>query len=499
MSFQQNCSKRIPLSDAWLEEVQSEESDSEFSRPSDLGKKAKLTHDWTARDITSDEEDTDEFDDEDDADDEDWTVPDYEKKRSNRASVSVRHSASAYKSTTNRLAPQHQRDRSRTKPLPYSPRTQQSHHQAHPSGTTISRPGRPPSQLTKSSGRSKAFTRDSSFASTIHRKPQLVSLQPNKSLPHELTKPRQCFGPGCTRAAARPDTKYCSDECGLRLALRRLEILLPESLSSGCQVEIKTEESSNVSDAQPNRITYVAEQMDRARLKEIQLEKCTVHDRLVQLEMEHQQLTNLIACARETTPDNYEQAALTEDAKEAEQVEQMEPVVCVTCASEVSMRHALRHMEKCFQKMEGNTVFCANQKEQIVGTPLFCDFYDTQAKAYCKRLRVVCEHFKEPKLPPDTVCGFPLVRDVFVETGAFCCVPRNKCTRHLGWERLRRARVDIERYRQFIRMDDLLQEEQRIHQSIEQRGGLLGVLLHRTIDHNPARTVQKPLELKMKR
>ncbi|KAF5394850.1 hypothetical protein PHET_09909 [Paragonimus heterotremus] len=80
INYLQNCSKRIPLSDAWLEEVQSEESDSEFSRPSDLGKKAKLTHDWTVRDITSDEEDTDEFDDEDDADDEDWTVPDYEKK-----------------------------------------------------------------------------------------------------------------------------------------------------------------------------------------------------------------------------------------------------------------------------------------------------------------------------------------------------------------------------------------------------------------------------------
>ncbi|VDP88812.1 unnamed protein product [Echinostoma caproni] len=82
-----------------------------------------------------------------------------------------------------------------------------------------------------------------------------------------------------------------------------------------------------------------------------------------------------------------------------------------------------------------------------MGTPLFCDAYDAQAKAYCKRLKVVCEHFKEPKLPPDTVCGFPFVRDVFVETGDFCCVPRSRCNRHFGWERLRRAQIDLERYR----------------------------------------------------
>lgn len=80
-------------------------------------------------------------------------------------------------------------------------------------------------------------------------------------------------------------------------------------------------------------------------------------------------------------------------------------------------------------------------------TPLFCDTFDAQAKAYCKRLRVVCEHYKEPKLPADTVCGFPLVTQVFTETGQYCCVPRGKCSAHVGWERLRSANIDIERYR----------------------------------------------------
>lgn len=98
--------------------------------------------------------------------------------------------------------------------------------------------------------------------------------------------------------------------------------------------------------------------------------------------------------------------------------------------------------------MEGASVLCSSQREQSRGTPLFCDAYDAHAKAYCKRLRAVCEHVKEPKYPPDAICGFPLVEEVFAPTEKFCCTPRSKCTVHVGWERRKRANIDVERYRQ---------------------------------------------------
>ncbi|VDK69744.1 unnamed protein product [Anisakis simplex] len=42
--------------------------------------------------------------------------------------------------------------------------------------------------------------------------------------------PKQCFGPGCTKAS-RFNSKYCSDECGMRLARKRLEMVLPGRVS----------------------------------------------------------------------------------------------------------------------------------------------------------------------------------------------------------------------------------------------------------------------------
>ena len=39
----------------------------------------------------------------------------------------------------------------------------------------------------------------------------------------------QCYGPGCTRAS-RSNSKYCSDDCGLRLATNRLYELLPQRI-----------------------------------------------------------------------------------------------------------------------------------------------------------------------------------------------------------------------------------------------------------------------------
>ena len=41
------------------------------------------------------------------------------------------------------------------------------------------------------------------------------------------------------------------------------------------------------------------------------------------------------------------------------------------------------------------------------------------------------------------VCGYPVVRDVFAETGEFCFIQKKKCVKLNNWEKLRRAEIDI--------------------------------------------------------
>ncbi|VDL55261.1 unnamed protein product, partial [Hymenolepis diminuta] len=132
--------------------------------------------------------------------------------------------------------------------------------------------------------------------------------------------------------------------------------------------------------------------------------------------------------------------------------------------------------------VESASLLCSSIREQSRGTPLFCDAYDSHAKAYCKRLRAVCEHVKDPKYPADAICGLPLVQDVFTPTERFCCTPRSKCSLHFGWERKKRANIDMKRYRQLLRNDELLHEESRLIRSLSQRAGILGMILNRTVD-----------------
>lgn len=134
------------------------------------------------------------------------------------------------------------------------------------------------------------------------------------------------------------------------------------------------------------------------------------------------------------------------------------------------------------------------------------------------------------------MCGCPLVKDVFELTGDFCRVPKRKCNRHYCWEKLRRAEVDLERVRvvgirsclstrvvvmapdnnpialywnrlpssemsavlidymfllafwQWYKLDELFEQERNVRMAMTNRAGLLALMLHQTIQHDPLTT-----------
>ena len=115
---------------------------------------------------------------------------------------------------------------------------------------------------------------------------------------------------------------------------------------------------------------------------------------------------------------------------------------------------------------------------------MFCDYYNPKEETYCKRLQVLCpEHNPDPKFLDDEVCGYPIQKIIFAKPTEFCRLSKKRCQPHVFWEKLRRAEIDMERVRQWMKVDELLEQERAVKASMSSRAGVLGLLLHSTFNH----------------
>ncbi|KAH0628944.1 hypothetical protein JD844_010609, partial [Phrynosoma platyrhinos] len=275
----------------------------------------------------------------------------------------------------------------------------------------------------------------------------------------------QCLGPGCIQAA-RANSKYCSDECGMKLAANRIYEILPQRIQ------------------QWQQSPCVAEEHGKKLLERIRREQQQARLKLQEMERKFHELEAIIVRAK--------QQAIKEDEEtsEGDSDDTDFQIFCVSCGHPINPKVALRHMERCYAKYESQTSFGSMYPTRIEGaTRLFCDVYNPQSKTYCKRLQVLCpEHSRDPKVSADEVCGCPMVKDVFELTGEFCRVPKRKCNRHYCWEKLRRAEVDLERVRVWYKLDELFEQERNVRMAMTNRAGLLALMLHQTIQHDPLTT-----------
>uniref|UniRef100_A0A8D8LQM5 CXXC-type zinc finger protein 1 n=1 Tax=Cacopsylla melanoneura TaxID=428564 RepID=A0A8D8LQM5_9HEMI len=268
----------------------------------------------------------------------------------------------------------------------------------------------------------------------------------------------QCCGPECVNLA-RDESKYCSDSCGLKMATNRLYQVLPSRLQewslTPCQAELN----------------------NQAQLEKVRTSQSSVRDILRELDKRHIELDSILERSKRAIVD----VSVKQDEEDGGEESS---IYCITCGHEVQTRAAIKHMEKCFNKYESQASFGSIYKTRIDGNNMFCDFYNPANRTYCKRLRVICpEHGKEPKVSEFEVCGCPLVTNVFSLTGEFCRASKKHCVKHYCWEKLRRAEIDMERVRQWLKLDELLEQERQIRLRMTSRAGVLSLMLHSTYNH----------------
>lgn len=293
--------------------------------------------------------------------------------------------------------------------------------------------------------------------SQFRTKKRRRSPSPDVFINPELEGIRQCYGRSC-RMTARPQSKYCSDACGRKLATYRIFQVLPQRIQEWNLSPCNAEEQNK-------------KQLDTVRAKQI-----TVRATLAELDKRHKELDILV--------DRAKRCLLDPKALDTNDVEDEMSMYCITCGHEIHSKTAIRHMEKCFNKYESQSSFGSIFKTRIEGNSMFCDFYNPASNTYCKRLRVLCpEHCKDAKVSDSDVCGCPLVKNTFELTGEFCRAPKKSCFRHYVWEKIRRAEIDLERVRQWLKMDELMDQERQIRSWMSARAGFLGLMLHSTYNH----------------
>ena len=254
-------------------------------------------------------------------------------------------------------------------------------------------------------------------------------------------EPIQCQGPGCTNAVASLETKYCSLACGLNLAKQRLHTIFEPNFK------------------EMEKMNSLADIYNRDQLEKCDADISTMRLHLIDLEKKHQDLDSLVERAKLFKIDANVEHELEKrcSGSEGGEVE----IFCVTCGYTCSERHALKHMDKCFNKIESQAFFGSFYKSNIDDghQSIFCDFFNTQTKMYCKRLRVMCsEHQKEKRNADanDEVCGCSLAKyenlhpasgSESIDDGNICLAAKRTCPVHFKWEKLKRAQIDLEKLR----------------------------------------------------
>uniref|UniRef100_A0A5S6PZ43 CXXC-type zinc finger protein 1 n=1 Tax=Trichuris muris TaxID=70415 RepID=A0A5S6PZ43_TRIMR len=274
---------------------------------------------------------------------------------------------------------------------------------------------------------------------------------------------RQCLGLQCINAA-RPNSKYCSDECGIKLALHRLHTIIPSRVN----VLLKNRQAVvRRAELQLQEIVKTRQEAER-RLEELDCQEKRIRNWLLQI--------NGLACA------SPEKDSRDVDADEGEVT-----VFCPVCGLEVSDRVLQKHMFKCSSKIESRVSYGTTSPSHNTKYPILCDSYNKYNKTYCKRLRLICpEHSKTEKVAEGLVCGWPLDLDFSFTTFSqanVCLVAKKKCLRHWQWDRYQFAMIDMERLSLILRLDEINDTERRIKMRLLSSGSIMDLLLHSTKLH----------------
>lgn len=293
---------------------------------------------------------------------------------------------------------------------------------------------------------------------------------------------RQCARPECC-IEARRDSKYCSDECGSKFNEKRYQkFFLPkweqlEKQHSRVRT-LKMEELENLE----NELDRVLALIGRLKREREELERTINYVK--------EQAKILGAEANQTKEQQREDS--DEDEEEDNVISDQSKFFCPSCGVEPTADKYFKHLINCYKKQEGsfvsyltvpNVVSCQTDENPNI----YCSkMVDKKKGWYCPNIAIICPTHANYNYGKDEICGSPLIdaQDVIVPDGNYCLKLKKDCTLHYNWDRFRLASKDYARAEAFQRLQRAQEELARTQLSLNDTyGGVIGVMLHNTIDH----------------
>lgn len=216
-------------------------------------------------------------------------------------------------------------------------------------------------------------------------------------------KQNKCSSRNCFNLA-KSNSKYCSDECGIKTAKEALK-----------QKEInqKLNQLSNI----PQDIVSGADAEDQRLLDAVAKRKQQLESNILEVNEQEKELERHIS---------YSQTLFARDPVAAEastdlRLATLEIVDCITCSQPIPAKNYAKHVQQCFVKVSGTTVKNPPKENQLCG----CQTTEFPS-GYCERLK-------------------------------------KSCIKHVDWENVRKKQLQADRQRH-LEILKKLEEEQRMIQ-----------------------------------
>uniref|UniRef100_A0A0N4Z6W0 CXXC-type zinc finger protein 1 n=1 Tax=Parastrongyloides trichosuri TaxID=131310 RepID=A0A0N4Z6W0_PARTI len=272
-----------------------------------------------------------------------------------------------------------------------------------------------------------------------------------------LEPARRCLWLECEYLAAA-GSKYCSYECGKKLAKERLI----------------------------RQAAYIQE--DGMKYNFIKEKYKSEIDRMIVVcRNKLENLNKASKCARMLSEFIIKQLNVEYVSKDDEVRASKVFVLCLICGGEIDRNIYGSHIVKCLVKKEKQAYYGSEERGSIA-IGILCEQYSSKFKSYCKRLKIICpEHPCKDVDDNLKVCSYPSDLDEEVKkskdlyffslsdkifNGNKCTNEYGNCCEHPNWYRYTLANIDSYRYGELDQLNECRTLISKYNSFINNRGNV---------------------------